>query len=532
MEYTDPILSHFADKSSLDAAKLGELLEAQRVESRARGEEAREEAALRQCEATLSMYTDLIKLKVLLRKTWDLQALDKSVQVRFGPAGAGEAKELTRPTEDFYRDIALKTVAKCDKISKALEQLTVDSHATIHAIQEFSHGQAHEYYMRDSVCLLLEMWFLCGNLLRELKRSVASFFMKAKLLLVDHELECIQSSISGHAAQEQYHALSETISSYNSFIRVLLQQLQDAENSGDQSLFEDCLGVFLDVESMYQSLNMTWLLRENRLLQADITAIEREQFDREEQRNAERIGQLVDEAVHKDTHTGDADATSVVFDASEDTIVADQCIEKSQLGSSGTLAPPVVANRTDNERSELLSNLEQTSISQELPNLLKAFNNAKRLELELENVRMSPETRSPMGSPRSPAMTDSALQHHSPTLQASTYGRMSSSTSPRARTFTSLKDTTPALLLPPGMNSNPCRMGPSLAGSSILEGLGHKKQDTKSGDDKAIPATKLKQDMMKLMTSNSVLQHGAPQAPIYGFGSNVLNNLYGIRSRK
>ncbi|AET38925.1 Mdm36p Ecym_3440 [Eremothecium cymbalariae DBVPG len=546
MDYKDPILSHFQDKKVVNVSKLSQLIDAQKgldYKEKGKGESMGNgggEEVFRQCETTLSLYTDLIKLKVILKKTWDLQTLDKSVMVRFGIQAINatcEPRDIINSTEEFYKDIAFKTIAKCDRISKALEQLTADSDDTLRVIKDVMKGQIRQCYMQDSLCLLLEMWFLCGNVLRELKRNVASFFMKAKLLLIDYELECIQFSITGDDSQkEQYHALSDTLKSYKSFIQVLLQQLQDAESTSDQSLFEDCLGVFLDVESMYQSLNMSWLLNENRLLKEDMDEYEKGQFELEERYHAEKAGQLVDQIVNNDMFEETSISSSTQLDSSEVTAVPS--VDDKKASVVDNLAPPMVAIRSS-EHSELSVNMEDTSISKELPNLLKAFNNAKRLEMEIESVRMSPEANTPLGTPGSPVLSESMMNYSTPNLRKpSISGTFSTSTSPGLSPYGNSTLNAPTSQLDalsgssimvnaPKLNNK----SPNLTSSSILENLVHKSQHCNNLEN-TTATTKIREEMLKVMLSNNALKYANQQKHIHGFGSNVLNNLYGIGSRK
>lgn len=178
--------------------------------------------------------------------------------------------------------------------------------------------------------LLLEIWFSCNKKLKLLRNKIAGVFLRSKLLIIDHELQSFNLHLSN----------VKIIPSFRSFMKILIEQLNDAELSKDQSLFDDCLSVFLDIEAMFNSLHLSMLQTQNKSLQDSISG-EGENFDEVE-----------------------SFSTGIPNDHSR----------SSSMSTS----------------TDLSYMMERTNISKELPNLLNAFNNAKRLEQELENLRTVP----------------------------------------------------------------------------------------------------------------------------------------------
>ncbi|AQZ10529.1 MDM36 (YPR083W) [Zygosaccharomyces parabailii] len=301
------------------------------------------------CTKTLGIYTELLKIEIFLEKTWDIKILSKSVLVKFELSE--EDHELTDSLRNnngngFYKDIALKCIKKCDKLSSRLQKLQIDSTS----VREYV-ASMQSRILEDSITLLLELWFTCKAKLSTLRNRIAGVFINSKLLLIDLELEQLKTHL---ASKKDY---DKVIPAYRSFMRILVEQLQDAQTTNDQALFDECLHVFLDVESMYNSMNFNWLLSENKLLQDSLT---------------------------------EADAKN---HAAADPFVLDSLLPSSMEAST---SEPELRSRSSSTSvpmstsTDLSLMLEKTQLSKELPSLLATFNNAKRMEQEIENIRTAP----------------------------------------------------------------------------------------------------------------------------------------------
>ncbi|KAG0676977.1 hypothetical protein C6P41_001571 [Kluyveromyces marxianus] len=356
MSYEDSILSQFKNKDAIDAQVISGLIEDARGQAREQSVKLPEDVhgrTLEKCKECLSIYTDLVKLGFLLAKSWDLKTLEQTVKLRFGlvdlvqggggsgssssttaavavpaavasgPAASGvDASPNTGQNEGFERDIALKTISKCDKLSIALEQLSMDSREIMHSIQSVlqSNNNNTSVLLSDAMTLLLEIWFLCGRQLRKLKRQVASFFMRSKLLLIDYELELVSTTSLDKMSQANIDALRDTIASYKSFIKVLLQQLSDAEASDNQTEFEECLAIFMDVEGMYQAFSFSWLLNENKAILShsqESYAKAQQESDMHDLDELSRINSFVDKSLEQ----GEEEAQEEEEEEEEDLVV-------------------------------------------------------------------------------------------------------------------------------------------------------------------------------------------------------------------
>lgn len=331
-KYDDPIISIFQkkdEKKAIDKDAIRSLIDKQ----------PQSDDAIIHCETVLKIYTELLKIEFYMNKSWNIKTLIKSTLVKFDLLN-DEMERETKSNDDgsFYKDIALKCVKDCDKFSKRLQNFQ-DS---VNSIRECINSM-QDRILQDSVTLLLELWFTCNTELHLLKNKIAGVFIRSKVLLIDNELESLKFQLSD----------TKIITSYKSFMKILVEQLQDSEVSQDQASFDQCLQVFMDIEAMYNRLNFNWLVTENRSLQDSLSSA-------------------------SDTVNGPS-----TYDEQE----------------SDLLSPISLGSLNEHSRSSSMSGstdlslmMERTNLSKELPSLLTAFDNAKRMEQEIENVRTVPSS--------------------------------------------------------------------------------------------------------------------------------------------
>ncbi|GAV53436.1 hypothetical protein ZYGR_0AI07200 [Zygosaccharomyces rouxii] len=368
MKYKDTIVSVFHrgddDRSNLEPDVLKNLVDRQAKKPGV------QEQDISYCTQTLKIYTELLKIELFLEKTWDIKILRKSVLVKF------ELSEVDNELREnngngFYKDIALKCIRKCDKLSIRLQSLQQEAAS----VRDYV-ASMQSRILEDSITLLLELWFTCKAKLLALRNRVAGVFIDSKLLLIDIELE----SLKTHLATRKDYA--KVIPAYRSFMKILVEQLQDAQTTGDQALFDECLQVFLDVEAMYNSMNFSWLLSDNKLLQDSLT-----------------------EADAKNHAVADPFVMDPLSPSSLDMDNSDP-----ELRSRSSSASVPMSTSTD-----LSLMLEKTQLSKELPSLLATFNNAKRMEQEIENIRTPPNN----NNNNNPNNVTSIYNNHPPGLPSS-----------------------------------------------------------------------------------------------------------------
>ena len=265
---------------------------------------------------------------------------------------------------------------------------------------------------------------------------------------------------------------------------------------------------------MYQAFNFTWLLRENTALlgRADArdAAKAREESDRQDLEDLAGITSFVNDSIieeeDEDNDLGHAAHSGIELQGKDGYDEIQNKLPEARPRRLSTMSGT----------SDISLMMEKTSLTKELPHLLQAFNNAKKLANELENARehgsMTPPVLSPVGSPS-----------HSSSMSLDNSSMMSSSI----------------------ISNNIGLMKSSSFGSSskILENLAQRHQEFPYASSSPLtpsPLSKLetsqqliRQDMMKLMSQTPDVMKTSPiQAKVPGFGSNILNNLYGIGSRQ
>lgn len=330
-QYNDPIVSIFGKKNGnerLDKEEIRSWIEGQR----------QSDDDIRNCEKALEIYTDLLKTEFYITKSWDIKTLIESTMVKFElsePAAKSDLDNIN--DESFYRDISTKCIEICDKLSIRLQkkQFKLDD---IREYMSLKRGRV----LDDSSTFLLELWFTCRQELSTMRHRVAGIFIRSKALIVDHELESYKLQLSDPTI----------LNSYRSFMKILIQQIQDSEASSDQSLFDECLQVFLDIEAMYNSLKFNLLLDDNESLQDSLMSTSQRE---------------------RALESGNEDQEYKLY-----TPLSTSYFNEHSRSSS-------ISGSTD---FSLM--MDRTNLSRELPSLLTAFNNAKRMEQEIENVRTIP----------------------------------------------------------------------------------------------------------------------------------------------
>ncbi|KAL3233806.1 hypothetical protein RNJ44_03846 [Nakaseomyces bracarensis] len=549
----DPIISRFKE---LDVGSLGddEGRESKvNVVREVMDEQMLDGDVLRMCETAVQSYSDLLKLEFVTTRSWYVTALYDSVLIRFGMKLEGAKTIMAVRGEEFYKDLALKSIKKCDKSAVGLESL-VDQVGSVRDFISEATGNLEnlEPLVSDSYTLLFELWVVTNREIRHFQKVIAGIFMRSKLLLIDHELTRIKESVHQSKDKENADKLESTIVSYRSFLKIFLAQLQDAEatstTESNQDAFDECLRVFFDIESMFQALNFNWLNKENRQLKEMNKALEESTSSLPTIDEATETGAMtsfVDEylehpndmpfqQVPSTANHGKSSSTSSSissasssytfspvtksyhslstssYDDNSPYLDYNSLSSKERLdsglkhftASSTTIQNPEprdqkfnTQNLDDDSGSETYLLMEKTNLSKELPKLLNAFNNAKRLEQELKSAAS--------------ATTNSNDSSEENLRESSTNSRESSTD--------------------PSSNENSLSKSQILSNSMLQNNLlDKKKEDLKHNMDfwfnpKRAPnlPSGYNNPLFSKLSTNQAQQHT-------GFKSNFLNNLYGL----
>ncbi|KAM3165960.1 Mitochondrial distribution and morphology protein 36 [Saccharomyces cerevisiae] len=474
-------------------------------------------ATLNKCDALVKILADIIKLEFVIHQSWYIRSLHKSVLIQFEVETSGGNKNSAGDSGDddddnhngnlddsFYKDLSLKCIKKCEKSSLALESLSRD----IDQIRDFIMSNTIEdnrvdRLLQNSMTLLLECWIYSMKRLRRLRMKIAGIFVRSKLLLIDHELVTIWHFLQEQNEHETVNnenelKLAETIKSYRAFIKIFIQQLEDSESgSPSSSLFEECLHVFLDIESMYNSLNLNWLLNENKALQERLlspsSTSENDYTNNlpviDETKEIEDISSFVNSIV---------DASMLTHDL---TPINSSDSDNLSNGEIDRLD----GRRLSSSTSDMSLMMQRTSLQKQLPSLLTAFNNARRLEQELQNACKVNDNK------HSTKDTDSNIRRNEHAMSSSVSSIISQNStlaSPSPPMSSSFISTAPS------QSSSRMSTLPLSPSSSLLES---QSQTLKNNMSQWLNQSRSGLNGTKLIPTNHI-----------GFHSNVLNTLYGI----
>jgi hypothetical protein len=244
-------------------------------------------------------------------------------------------------TRKFDIKIAQKVLNKCQDLDNELNSI----HGKVSKFMKFVEKLSIEEYISDPGSLLLKVYFKVIHLKNQLVQELSISYTKAKLLVISYELTQIMEMID-----EEENPLvmdntdfQSTLISYKNFVSVLIDQLDRAVLGKDTEQIEECLNILNDVEKMYESVRMNFFLSE-------------ELNEWEQEQNLLR-------------------ESSTTYSSEEDYHVKTRSRRTSLSSTTSSLG-------TFNGFSRPAG-----TISEELPYLLQAFNEAKHLEQELSNYQ-------------------------------------------------------------------------------------------------------------------------------------------------
>ncbi|CAL9727606.1 mitochondrial distribution and morphology protein 36 [Monosporozyma unispora] len=341
--------------------------------------------SLSYCYESLNIISDLLKLQMFYNDSIEFQSLNGYIEEKFirnvelnGNMinHISHVTKLIELRDDVsydqwkYKENALKTIQKCNKMLIGLDSLTIN----LTDIREFIDNNMDEL-LRDSMTLLAEIWFYLVVQFKWFKIQIVSTFIKSKCLLINFELHLVLDYLmnsdyyEGNAIfkREVSEKLQNTILSFNSYISDLIKNINHAIEIKDENLYNESFTSFLDIEVMYNHLNFEWLIPEeenedaNKSLSDETTTKHYLNSDPKDIQNLEHISQYVDNMIE-------------LIPESETETPVHSPRRREQLYPTN--------NRNNTPMLQGLT--APMSITRELPHLLNAFNNVKRLENDIE----------------------------------------------------------------------------------------------------------------------------------------------------
>ncbi|RKP28764.1 hypothetical protein METBISCDRAFT_20222, partial [Metschnikowia bicuspidata] len=299
-----------------------------------------ERKVARLCHLSLKILQTLEKIELNL-KNWAFLSLDINSANHFDASNSDEIKL-------FNTNVSVRILSSCQELTVKLNKVSADIDFITKALRSLTPIE----YISDSGTLLTSLTLRSIRLKDKLRRKVTIAYLKATLITIGTDLEVMLSD----GLDEQ----QATISSYRQFVVSLLGQLNQAVEDENEEDINECFAVISDMKQMFDAFKLETAQKFTKdLLVASKTR----------------------------------DEGFLTLDGSEFTINDD--LTWTSQGSLPLYLRPVVRSITrpssadgENEHHSkglvlsFASNsiLQRSTISEELPYLMLAFNLAKSLE--------------------------------------------------------------------------------------------------------------------------------------------------------
>lgn len=484
-EYEDPILA-LAKDPNLNKEKAKTL----KIILLIQGFPIVERKVSRLCQLSLTILQTLEKIELNL-KNWAFMSLDINSTNHFDTTSSSEIKT-------FNNNVSFRVIQLCQELTQKLNKITADLDFITNALRSLSPIE----FISDSGSLLTSLTLRNIKLKDELRDKVTIAYLKAKLITIGTDLEVML--VNGDADQKA------TVESYKHFVVSLLNQLNQAVEDEDTEERNECLAVINDMEQMFEVYKL-----ERAQAATENLAPEKESL--EVSKVTEPAGML-ETSGHKHAPL---EHFSMVPRAAEYSDEYDSSDETSMSHSTALYTQPTVHSITKHSRRSSDSSptsvesyrrsslssfastsiLQKSTLSEELPYLMSAFNLAKTLEEDVFHFKEEGEEEESQGKKLAKKIdSPSQLPIHAKRQQFSHKNRL-----PETSLYSDSQILDRALPSP----------GAYLyANNSLLSKFGIKPQ---------VITAELPRHLGDNLTLNKGTQLVTPDSPSYEFGSKLLN---------
>lgn len=305
------------------------------------------------CQLSLNILQTLEKVELNL-KNWAFMSLDFNSGDHFKHDNSDNIKQ-------FNTSVSFKVLQDCTDLNRKLSRISVD----LDHITKASRTLSPIDCILDSGTLLTSLSLRNIKLKHELTDKVTVAYLKAKLITIGDELETMLNDGNDSGAY------------YKTFVANLLSQLNRSIDDEDMAEKYECLAVINDMEKMFDAFKLEHLRQ------------------KQEQEQQQQQSQTLEVPHHTKSHTtpppafdtydedySDSDLQSSTFSTFNPPMV--HSISKSHASAS---SPLTQRNRSDSYSSLNSSMLHKTTLSEEMPYLMSAFNLAKNFEEDLKHLR-------------------------------------------------------------------------------------------------------------------------------------------------
>lgn len=314
------------------------------------------------CKSSVTILRVLEEIELNL-KNWAFLSLDINSNNHFDTSNDEEIRS-------FNTGVAVKVLKDCEEFNRKLHRLSMDIDRISKEVQLLSYTE----YILDSGTLLLSLILRIVRLKDKVTEKVKVAYLKAKLIKIGTDLESLVAS-----EEEEF-----TVKMYKKFVVSLLAQLNDAVNSEDVSSTYECFAVILDLEKMFEAFRL------DRFQQMAAQTKSTEQV----KSNKQNFGKLqhTSESEYESEGYGEYDdefpdfGDSIHSSRTSQNFPTIHSITKESQDSRGL--GKELTNKGDSFLLKGSSSLlQKTSISDEVPYLMSAFNLAKVFEEDVKHFK-------------------------------------------------------------------------------------------------------------------------------------------------
>lgn len=300
----------------------------------------------RLCQLSLTILQTLEKIELNLRN-WAFMSLDINSSNHFLSLNPDEIKI-------FNNNVSVRVISSCQDLTVKLNKITADLDFITKALRTLTPIE----YISDSGTLLTSLTLRNIKLKDELRDKISVAYLKAKLITIGTNLE---DMLEGGTAEQQ-----STVSSYKQFVVSLLGQLNRAVDAQEDEEKNECLAVINDMEQMFEAFKLEYA-----------------------QSAVEQYEPLLDE--YYDDSPRDLDS----LDGLGDTQLTSPSLFLQPTVHSITKTPELSLVETHRRNSVVslasTSMLQKSTLTEELPYLMSAFNLAKTLEEDVFHYKNDEE---------------------------------------------------------------------------------------------------------------------------------------------
>lgn len=330
----------------------------------------------RLCQLSLKILQTLEKIELNL-KNWAFLSLDINSSNHFDASNTDEIKL-------FNTNVSVRVLATCQDLTVKLNKVSADIDFITKALRTLTPIE----YISDSGTLLTSLTLRSIRLKDELRRKITIAYLKATLITIGSDLETMLSD----GLEEQL----ATVSSYKQFVVSLLDQLNQAIEEENDEDVNECFAVISDMEQMFEVFKLETAQKARQELVPVKTS-------------GEEASPLLDESV-------DGSEFSVSEEPNWPSQASSQLYLRPIVRS---ITKPSTSETASHHRSGLVSSfastsiLQKSTISEELPYLMSAFNLAKTLEEDMHHFKDEDDTvSSPNASAPPAARPSTTSQSH------------------------------------------------------------------------------------------------------------------------